>query len=375
MKKFIAALCILILGFSALSTLAGCNEENRYFWLDYNGSSYRYENSALTKDLHIGINLDANQTLIGVYTTDGVKVFDENGDVCNLPELKSRLKGKKGVTDRSIPLSVRTEQHTVHFNILLKTSGGAVRWGDEPGDVFFENVTVEEVSQSLDTYLPEHVFRKGSRFSGWKREYGYKDGYYDDWANEYDLMKTLPYCTDGYTLCYQAFYEDMSGWADPSYAVYPYYYSKDHSRWYRFSSPGVLGCSVGKKMTSHLEVDTRRYEDHTRNHTVFKWSIAKNEYLPFDGTVLGDMEIYLYEVDIKSCILNPMTGDRPMEYSVLMNGDTEFTWDVPAPSGYVFAGWYAARDLSGEPVSVSEIPAYDEIEYGMTYYAKWEKTE
>ena len=109
--------------------------------------------------------------------------------------------------------------------------------------------------------------------------------------------------------------------------------------------------------------------------TATRWSTEKTEYVPFDGTVNEDMQIYCKSFPVKTIWLNPMNGNSPYKLRVFENDVSENIDEsgFVLPDGYVFGGWYKTRDYAGEPVSVEENLKFSEVKHGATYYAKWVK--
>ena len=193
--------------------------------------------------------------------------------------------------------------------------------------------------------------------------------------------------------------DDPSGVTDLTYFIYDWfnYLSKGGGHFYAYSHyPAETDCNIyvydtqsdesavtklkGNVGDNLLTNDsgfsdyqpeaTRKFE-----HSFFAWSKSRTEYIPFDGTVTGDMKLFWREIGYKTIVLEPMNGDSSAEITIYDDEKKDFPqgWELSVPYGYVFGGWYETRDCEGEPVSVEENLKFSEVKHGATYYARWIK--
>lgn len=401
-KRILSVFLILLAMAGSLLSLSACKNENAGNPPHSSVSLYKYgidvgflDRSGMHHVYGVGIDPDrleeadvspdslirpVGYECLGFYSEDGKMLFDKNGKICNFAAAKTIIDENKATgTATLLCVEMRLEPKT--YQLTLHLNGDALSYGGEPQDTVEVTVSHFDFIEHIENYLPR-AWRTGKHFTAW--EVIYPDGY----------TEMISWQTGHYESCYMdVFSKDnlartaarILSYADEQNRtphMRPWFWGNDVDVYAYDGTSDTYRCFSVPNQTN-LFTDNAEFaafqpqSTPTMEHSFFAWSKSKTTYIPFDGTAFGDMELFWREVGEKKCTLNFMNGDAPLQVSVFDNdlNDLPEDWAISAPSGYTFAGWYAARDLSGEPVSVSEIPAYSEIEYGMTYYARWEKAE
>lgn len=328
---------------------------------------------------HCGLNIE------GFYLRNGnkeKKVVDKNGKVCDVKTLKKAV--KKNYVTR---LYAKTE--IISFDLQIDYVGGkpVYRGNSVKENVQAEAQTVFSVGSNFSDYFPL-LWKEGEHFAGYRR----KDvnvpqerrtiGFSLWQPDEFPYLSGVTYSTYDHTQIYLPAFSYYGPADDETIQYWEAVYNNDSYRVLSLYSDNGTDWTEGQGWIVQPGQQFTEYNDYkppitwlNTDDTVTRWSTEKTEYVPFDGTVNEDMQIYCKSFPVKTIWLNPMNGSSAYRLRLFENNISENIDEsgFVLPDGYRFGGWYKTRDCEGEPVSVEENLKFSEVKHGATYYAKWIK--
>ncbi len=400
-KRLLVLSVILILSVSAVCILSSCKKKELYYHviqiLD-NGDEIRQDVrpedvgsfSLYREDSYNGY------VFLEAYSESGEMLFDENGEMCDpgvIRELFERNKTENG--ESSITVYRKTEEIVYSFACYWSNKDYTTEYDPEPqrsDETVLQvcNATLKELIENTAGCFPKLWGRNGYHFSGWSLYYNdmeyesfqlrWREDHYEDNKMNTDLASLMRESKMYFSKGRDSYPEEKKDQPN-SKKGFHYYprYDTGEKEVYTYSDPDSDSCEIrrwgsidinGREFADYQPETTRKFE-----HSFFAWSKSRTEYIPFDGTVTGDMKLFRREIGYKTIVLEPMNGDSSAEITIYDDErkDLPQGWELSVPYGYTFGGWYKTRDCEGEPISLEELPKFSEAEHGATYYAKWIK--